>query len=87
MRGDSCFVSNNHTLSCMLKADTCFLLPPTPAFPAWLPQTLCFLLDRQRCRWPCELAARGGSPHCRCVRTFDGLWRPVCAGTGWSPAW
>ena len=52
-----------------------------------LPQTLCFLLDRQRCRWPCELTARGGSPGCRCVRTFDGLWRSVCAGTGWSLAW
>ena len=25
MRGDSCFMSYNHTLSCMLKADTCFL--------------------------------------------------------------
>ena len=62
-------------------------LPPTPPFPAWLPQTLCFLLDRQRCRWPCELTVRGGSPACRCVRTFDGLWRSVCAGTGWSPAW
>ena len=25
MRGDSCLMSNNHTLSCMLKADTCLL--------------------------------------------------------------
>ena len=62
-------------------------LPSTLASPAWLPQTLCFLLDRQRCRWPCELIARGGSPGCLCVRTFDGLWRSVCAGTGWSPTW
>ena len=25
MRGVSCLLSNSHTLSCMLKADTCFL--------------------------------------------------------------
>ena len=34
---------------------------------------LCFPLDRQRCRCPCELTAHAGLRACRCVHTFDGL--------------